>query len=480
MQSKLLYRLRSALLGLALIAAPVFAETLTIIVNGQGSVASSPIPGIACPGDCSEIYATNTAVSLVPTPTAGYIFSGWTGDADCSDVLRSNLGLTGTWSVLAGNDESLATNSGIGWGRVQWRVGQDVNSAAEGSVDEQINDIIAEGVNVIVQLFHQDETNMLYSNACIGGTQALTNCDGAGAAACTAGLGVCGDGPLSAAAAQALLETAGNGSTCYRYNSAATFDTAMSTALTAINAGVQYFSLCNEIDRDFDVPFDGTGAQYDTLYARSRTDILAARPNAKTAVVEFASGLLQCASGAAGGCGQITQQAAIDWLAARLTQTHDWVALHVYGCIDDIQKQFAAVDAATANNRFFVLETGSSDPRCVTVGHLNDAAFLNAHTVTWMPYWLLAMDGARPKPEVVSWLHSVDAATSQLTFDHFGAMFNVALGDKVQKPVWEAANNFRRTISRVTLSVNRNCTATFAPGSYLNDPAGDYDWDWGQ
>jgi hypothetical protein len=57
---------------------------LTITISGNGSVTSNPA-GINCPNDCSETYTQNQIVNFTPTPNAGYIFSGWSGDSDCSD-----------------------------------------------------------------------------------------------------------------------------------------------------------------------------------------------------------------------------------------------------------------------------------------------------------------------------------------------------------------------------------------------------------
>ena|GEM_PF-1862557 len=60
--------------------------TLTVALGGTGtgSVVSSP-GGITCPGDCTETYPLNQVVTLTPTPGAGSVFVGWTGDPDCND-----------------------------------------------------------------------------------------------------------------------------------------------------------------------------------------------------------------------------------------------------------------------------------------------------------------------------------------------------------------------------------------------------------
>jgi hypothetical protein len=41
--------------------------------------------GINCGVDCNESYVAGTGVTLTTTPDPGSIFTGWSGDADCSD-----------------------------------------------------------------------------------------------------------------------------------------------------------------------------------------------------------------------------------------------------------------------------------------------------------------------------------------------------------------------------------------------------------
>jgi hypothetical protein len=60
--------------------------TLTVSVVGNGTVTAS---GINCPGTCSATLPIGTAATLVPTPAAGYVFAGWSGDADCQDGVLS-------------------------------------------------------------------------------------------------------------------------------------------------------------------------------------------------------------------------------------------------------------------------------------------------------------------------------------------------------------------------------------------------------
>lgn len=59
---------------------------LTVEKRGpcDGLVTSSPA-GIDCGADCSELYTEGTVVTLTARPEAECRFTGWTGDADCSD-----------------------------------------------------------------------------------------------------------------------------------------------------------------------------------------------------------------------------------------------------------------------------------------------------------------------------------------------------------------------------------------------------------
>ncbi|MGB9619003.1 MAG: choice-of-anchor Q domain-containing protein, partial [Armatimonadota bacterium] len=47
--------------------------------NGSGQVTSTP-EGILCPGDCSQVYAPNTAITLTAVSGASSTFVGWSGD----------------------------------------------------------------------------------------------------------------------------------------------------------------------------------------------------------------------------------------------------------------------------------------------------------------------------------------------------------------------------------------------------------------
>ena len=65
---------------------PVPTETLTVsrVGIGSGTVTSTPA-GIDCGITCSAKFGTGTTVALTALPVGSSVFTGWTGDADCTD-----------------------------------------------------------------------------------------------------------------------------------------------------------------------------------------------------------------------------------------------------------------------------------------------------------------------------------------------------------------------------------------------------------
>jgi hypothetical protein len=78
----------------------VSLATLTVLVNGAGTVVGSPA-GINCGTDCSEDYEIGTAVTLVAHPAPGFLFAGWdgacTGTAPCEITMEAPKGVTATF-----------------------------------------------------------------------------------------------------------------------------------------------------------------------------------------------------------------------------------------------------------------------------------------------------------------------------------------------------------------------------------------------
>jgi hypothetical protein len=104
------------------------SQTPTLTVNlvrevtaagtGQGTVTSSPA-GINCGTGCMANFTTGAIVTLKATPASGSVFSGWTGDADCSDgilSMNSSKSCTASFSIK-GNKLNINVRGG-GKGRV--------------------------------------------------------------------------------------------------------------------------------------------------------------------------------------------------------------------------------------------------------------------------------------------------------------------------------------------------------------------------
>jgi len=72
--------------------------TVAISGTGAGTVTSSPA-GINCGGDCSKPYDPNTVVTLAAVPSAGSVFSGWSGA--CAGSGGCSVTMDGAKSVTA-------------------------------------------------------------------------------------------------------------------------------------------------------------------------------------------------------------------------------------------------------------------------------------------------------------------------------------------------------------------------------------------
>ena len=95
----------SSVVAMTVTSTPPTTATLAVTVVGSGSVTSAPA-GIACGADCSEVYALNMIVTLTATPAAGFAFSAWSGDADCSDgsvTMSAARACTATFTATTGS-----------------------------------------------------------------------------------------------------------------------------------------------------------------------------------------------------------------------------------------------------------------------------------------------------------------------------------------------------------------------------------------
>jgi YD repeat-containing protein len=100
------YTLTATSPGLTASTSAGFNELVSLTVTksgaGTGTVASSP-SGISCGADCAENYPLGAMVTLTATPGPGSVFSGWSGDADCSDgVITLSVARTCTATFTPG------------------------------------------------------------------------------------------------------------------------------------------------------------------------------------------------------------------------------------------------------------------------------------------------------------------------------------------------------------------------------------------
>ena len=77
---------------------PPPTQLLSVALSGSGTVTSTPA-GISCGADCSEAYASGTAVSLNATPAANWSFGGWSGA--CADSGVCSVTMSAARSVTA-------------------------------------------------------------------------------------------------------------------------------------------------------------------------------------------------------------------------------------------------------------------------------------------------------------------------------------------------------------------------------------------
>ncbi len=79
------------------------SHELTVTINGTGSgtVNLNP-PNTNCTGDCSEMYAYGTAVTLTASADTGSIFTGWSGDCtdtNCTVTMDAAHNITATFDL---------------------------------------------------------------------------------------------------------------------------------------------------------------------------------------------------------------------------------------------------------------------------------------------------------------------------------------------------------------------------------------------
>lgn len=82
-------------------------EVLTVTLAGDGSgEVTSDLPGIACPGDCTEAFTGGESLELAAAPAPGSFFAGWSGDCSgtvpaCPLEMSADRGVAATFLLLA-------------------------------------------------------------------------------------------------------------------------------------------------------------------------------------------------------------------------------------------------------------------------------------------------------------------------------------------------------------------------------------------
>jgi hypothetical protein len=97
---------------------PGLLKTLTVSKSGSGAgtVTSNP-SGINCGSTCSYMFFTGTVVTLTATPTAGSVFVGYSGNADCTDgsvTMGTNKNCTATFDSVLPTQGTLTIVSNVG------------------------------------------------------------------------------------------------------------------------------------------------------------------------------------------------------------------------------------------------------------------------------------------------------------------------------------------------------------------------------
>lgn len=104
--------------------APSVNYTLSVAPGGtgSGSVTSAP-SGIQCGSDCSETYASGTAVTLTAAPATGSIFGGWSGSCSgtastCNVTMDSARTVDAVFTLAATSRLVTVTKGGSGSGSI--------------------------------------------------------------------------------------------------------------------------------------------------------------------------------------------------------------------------------------------------------------------------------------------------------------------------------------------------------------------------
>jgi hypothetical protein len=103
--------------------------------ENTGTTASDRVQ-LTCSGNCSDVYQQGAVVALTPIPAAGSTFTGWSGDADCSDgsvTMNADKTCTATFALSVNQQATLKT----GWNLLGWATKQGYYEGATGPLTSE-------------------------------------------------------------------------------------------------------------------------------------------------------------------------------------------------------------------------------------------------------------------------------------------------------------------------------------------------------
>ena len=132
--------------------------TLTKAGTGSGTVTG---PGIDCGSDCTEAYASGTAVTLTASPATSSNFSGWsgacTGTGGCTVTMSAAKSVTASFSLKT------------------YPITATANPVAGGTVTCTPNPVTHGGGSTCTATPKTGYSFTAFSGACTGASCALTN-----------------------------------------------------------------------------------------------------------------------------------------------------------------------------------------------------------------------------------------------------------------------------------------------------------------
>lgn len=145
-------------------AAPPIQRTLSVTLNGNGSVRSQPV-GVDCGTACSATFGDGTSVVLTATPATGQRFSGWSGAC---------TGASSTCTVAMSADRSVAAAFAAAPAAPAWQTPQLLESSNDFNVSTSVLTAVSPTGDAIVMWEQSDgvpngSTLKIYSRRYVAG-----------------------------------------------------------------------------------------------------------------------------------------------------------------------------------------------------------------------------------------------------------------------------------------------------------------------